>query len=151
MTVNEKLTAAIHKRSRLVAVVLVVSFSCLATVNAQFNSGFGGQMDLPKNDFTWTWGNQRNAGRGMDDFSMFGSEGGFSCDLKGKLSINSRMSRMDVRSLESDLRTKMNFIQAAANAMNGLDAQRQLDWATLDCKKPKRSEEEPNNAERESQ
>ena len=76
-----------------------------------------------------------------DHLAVFGNEGGFGCDLTGKLRISSRMTRMDIRNLESELRGQMNFIQTVAYRMNSLDAQRELEWATLECKKPEPSEE----------
>ena len=124
------------------AVVLTCFLSVffLNTTSAQFGIGFPGQMNLPQNDFTWTWGDQRSGRRGIDDFSIFGSEAGFRCDLKGKLRFGSRLSRMDIRTIESDLRSSMSFISAVARAMNDLDARRELDWATLECEKRKREE-----------
>ena len=74
------------------------------------------------------------------DFSIFGSEAGFRCDLKGKLRFGSRLSRMEIRKIESELRSSMSFISAVAWAMNDLDTRRELDWATLECEKRKREE-----------
>jgi hypothetical protein len=122
------------------AAVLGASASLLGTANAQFGMGFG-QRNLPANDFTWTWGNARAAGRGIDDLSVIGNEAGFRCNLTGKLSVGSRMSRMDMRSLESRLRGQIHFIQAAANTMADLEAQGEIDWAKLECVKPKRENE----------
>jgi len=100
-------------------------------------------MNLPQNDFTWTWGNQQSNRGGPDDISMFGNDSGFRCDLNGKLRIGGRISRMDLRSVENDIRSAMNFITAATYAMNDLDGQRALEWATLKCVKPQREERRP--------
>jgi len=108
----------------------------MSPVAAQF--GYPGQMNLPQNDFTWTWGDQRSAERDREDFSIFGNEAGFRCDLTGKFRPSGRVSRLDIRELESSLRNNMRFIQGAANTMNQLDAQGQIDWAVLKCVKPQR-------------
>jgi hypothetical protein len=111
-----------------------------------------GLYTLPNNDFTWHWGDMREgARRSFEDLSASGSEAGFRCDLTAKLSPGSRMSPVDVRTLENELSTRLDFIYAVSEAMNYLDQTRELDWATLDCKKPEAapvSEEE--RAERES-
>ncbi len=131
----------------VVAVVLLSSPLYLQTATAQFSTGFPGQSNLPQNDFTWTWGNQRSAGRGFEDFSVFGNEQDFRCDLKGKLRVGGRMSRMDVRGLESELRGNMYFVRAAINAMNDLEARREIEWAVLECEKPRPAEEESEERE----
>lgn len=100
---------------------------------------FGGS--LPRNDFTWTWGDSGDAARRFaPDFSLSGGEGGFRCDLSGRLRLGSQWSRMDIRQLENDLRVSTFFVRSAARTMNVLDQRRELDWATLDCRKPAESE-----------
>ena len=143
MNNNANLAASISKRTWILAVVLSSSPLMLNTVDAQFGIGFPGQMNLPQNDFTWTWGNRNTTRTGIDDFSVFGTEQGFRCDLSGKFRAGSRLSRMDVREIERDIRASNYFVQAVTNAMNDLDARRELDWATLKCEKPKSAEEEP--------
>ena len=142
MNIDANIAARPSKSIGIIAVVLLSATLLLTTASAQFNTGFGGQMRLPQGDFTWTWGNRNSAGRGIDDFSMFGSEQGFRCDLTGKLRVGSRISRMDIREVEREIRASANFVQAAANAMNNLNAQGALDWAALKCEKPKRDEED---------
>lgn len=115
----------------LVAVMLTVAGARAA--EAQFGVG------LPANDFRWQWGEPERS-RGFGDFSVSGNEGGFLCELNGKLRFTSQMSSVDTRQLENELRTSIFFIQSAANAMNTLDLRRELDWAVLDCAKPKKSE-----------
>jgi hypothetical protein len=98
-------------------------------------------VNLPKDDFTWNWGNlERSKDRRFTDFMSSGSEEGFRCTLEGKLSAGSRMAPSDIRQLENDLSTSLYFIEAAVDAMNTLDYERQLDWATLDCDKPEPTE-----------
>lgn len=108
--------------------------ACLlpASANAQF-------MNLPQNDFTWRWGDDENAG-GIGDFHARGSEGGFNCTLEGALRLGSRYTQLEIRELESELNISLFFIQAATSAMNQLDWERQLDWAVLDCVRPKARE-----------
>ena len=142
MNLDANIAARPPKSIGIIAVVLLAVPLLLTTASAQFNTGLGGQMRLPQDDFTWTWGNQSSAGRGLEDFSMLGNEQGFRCDLTGKLRLGTRISRMDVREIESGIRSSTYFVQAAANAMNTLDAQRELDWAALKCEKPKSDEED---------
>lgn len=142
MNIDANIAARPAKSIGIIAVALLSAPLLLATASAQFNTGFGGQMRLPQDDFTWTWGNRRSAGRGFEDFSVFGNEQGFRCELTGKLRLGTRISRMDVREIESGIRSSTYFVQAAANAMNNLDAQRELDWASLECEKPQREEED---------
>lgn len=111
-----------------------------SAANAQLGSIFG-QVNLPTSDFTWFWGNQRDADLGRaSDFSVSGSDTGFLCELTGRLGAGSRLSSMEVRSLENDLRTSSFFIQAVANTMYTLDQQRDIRWAKLVCAKPEAAE-----------
>lgn len=101
---------------------------------AQF--GFPGVVNLPRNDFRWVWGDAEDALTGRSrDFSINGNEAGFRCELTGSLSPASRMTRMEIRELEGNLRTSLFFIQSSANTMYILDQQRDIDWAVLDCAK----------------
>ena len=140
MDSNSGFAGSLSKSIWTVVLACFLSAFFLNTTNAQFGIGFPGQMNLPQNDFTWTWGDQRSGRRGIDDFSIFGSEAGFRCDLKGKLRFGSRLSKMGARKIESDLRSSMSFISAVAWAMNDLDTRRELAWATLECEKRKREE-----------
>jgi hypothetical protein len=109
-----------------------------------------GLYSLPKDNFIWRWGDSENA-RGIADFSISGGESGFHCDLTGRLSPASRLSPSDVRALEQELRSRLDFIYASATYMNNLDATRDLDWATLDCKRPEATPStEEEKAEREA-
>lgn len=115
------------------------------SASAQF--GFPGLMQLPADDFTWIWGTRRERiGRGSD-FSILGGEGGFRCELDGRLSPSSSWSTSEIRRFENDLRGSLGFIQEAANAMYIMDQQRQLDWARLDCARPEDPAEDPERAQ----
>jgi hypothetical protein len=117
---------------------LLLSLLCQDAVNAQFS----GLVNLPQNDFTWQWGDWDESRRrgGSEDFSMTGAEGGFRCELTGRLSPSSRMTELGIRELENELQGSLYFIQAAAYAMNELDRARNIDWAELNCVKPQPTE-----------
>ena len=101
-------------------------------VHAQF-----GWM-LPSNNFTWTWGtaDAEERSRGNPDFNVNGHDQGFECDLTAKLHPSSTMSISDVRDAEMQLRQAFEFVRTAAEYMQYLDQQRDIDWAILDCKQP---------------
>jgi hypothetical protein len=109
--------------------------------------GFGGlgnyNVTLPKSDFSWTWGDREDAVTArFPDFTLKGGEGGFVCDLNGKLALGRNWSLGDVRELKNAIAENGFFIQASANAMSTLDFQRELQWARLDCEKPKETGEQ---------
>lgn len=141
MPFNTGSTARFLSAISTIAITLLPSLFFLNTVGAQFSSGFPGQMNLPQGDFTWTWGQKPSGEVKFEDFSVFGNERTFRCDLTGKLRVGTRMSRMDIRNLESELRGQMSFIQSATYMMNNLEARRELEWATLECKIPEPSDE----------
>ena len=114
------------------AAVVVAATLLAGPASAQF-------ARLPQNDFTWRWGDPE-ARQQMNDFSTSGHEAGFSCDLSGALRPGARVTTMDVRRFESELKLSLYFIQSAARVMNDLDFSRQLDWAVLDCVKPEEVE-----------
>jgi hypothetical protein len=96
--------------------------------HAQF--GFG----LPQNDFTWTWGDMERRTARLADISAQGHDGKFQCTLEAMLRPGSRFSATDVRQLETELQTTLEFVRTSAQMMNALDAQRELEWAVLSCK-----------------
>jgi hypothetical protein len=128
-----------HIRRIAGAVAGALILACQATpARAQFGAF---PVNLPKDDFTWNWGDlERSKDKRFADFDANGGEEGFRCTLEGKLSAGSRMSPSEIRQLENDLGASLYFIEAATNAMNTLDYQRQLDWAILDCDKPEPTE-----------
>jgi hypothetical protein len=127
----------IYKSFGAVAAVLFVTSLNTSDASAQLG------LNLPRDDFTWIWGDAEDAaaGRGRD-ISTSGNESGFNCNLPGNLRAASRMGPTDIRALENEIRTSLWFIQTAANAMNTLEFRRELDWAKLDCTKPQGSEED---------
>ena len=123
------------KRLGMLGAALLVGGGYSGAVPAQFG------MNLPRNDFTWTWGDSiENIETRLSDLSANGSEGGFNCDLTAKLRPGSRYTPSDVRQVENDLRVSLYFIQETANMMNLLDQRREIDWAVLDCKRPQQAD-----------
>ena len=106
---------------------------------------------LPKNDFVWNWGQvDLERRQGMADIEISGTESFFRCDLKARMRISNPLSVSEVRQLENDLATRLDFIYAVSETMNYLEYQRALDWATLDCKKAETGPSDPDErAERE--
>jgi hypothetical protein len=123
---------------RLAALALPAALAAIAALvttsaHAQFG-GFG--YSLPKDDFVWNWGRNREGGNtGFEDFEVHGGEAGFTCVLTGKVGFSGRLSRDDIRALEDELRTRMDFIYAAASYMNSFEQQNLIEWARLDCDK----------------
>ena len=115
-------------------------------------SGQFGIPQLPNNDFTWRWADAADStdvgtGLGAEDFQARGYEMSFHCELTGALSPGSQITRQQLEEMERKLVASISFIQASATAMNDLDFNRELDWAILDCKKSKPSEEDPEKLE----
>ncbi|MBN1238490.1 MAG: hypothetical protein JXB36_08300 [Gammaproteobacteria bacterium] len=125
-------------KSRLLCALAAAAAVQALPAHAQFG------YSLPRNDFTWRWGDaDETARRRSSDFSVSGGEAGFRCDLQGELRLGSRWTPGDIRQLENDLRVSAFFIRSAAEAMNALDLRREIEWATLDCRKPAESEPDP--------
>ncbi len=101
------------------------------SAHAQF-----GNYQLPQNDFVWNWGANPDRQIGFEDFTVTGGEGGFHCELKGKINPGSEMTPTQLHQLEDALRSRIDFIYASSNYMNQLDQNRELDWAKLSCAKP---------------
>ena len=135
----------LHRSSVIAGLVATLA---LGPAAAQF-----GLYQLPKNNFIWRWGESREDGKqtGFPDLDMQGTESGFQCHLTARFRASSALSPTDMRQVESELRTRLDFVYAVSQEMNYLDQMRTLDWATLDCKRPEAvplSEEK--KAERES-
>jgi len=108
---------------------------------------------LPKNDFIWHWGSSSQEGerRGFADIEVGGSEASFSCELTAQIRASSAMSQQEINQIENDLRTRIDFIYGASEAMNYLEQNRVLEWAMLDCKKYQEAPpDEAESAEREA-
>ncbi len=106
---------------------------------------FGGFVNLPRNDFTWVWGDQDDAERGRGrDINVRSIDRGFDCTLTAALSPSNRMTTMDIRQLENNLRTAMDFIYYSANTMYSLERSFDLDWGKLDCARMQPTEADEN-------
>lgn len=137
------------RRSSLIATLAAAAATmALWPALAQF-----GLYQLPKNNFIWRWGMSREDGKqtGFPDVDVQGTESGFFCHLTARFRVSSTLSPMDMRQIESDLRTRLDFIYYVSQEMNYLDQTRSLDWATLDCKHPEPTQlSEEKKAERET-
>jgi hypothetical protein len=120
----------------------------LAAVDAQL-----GLYTLPRQDFVWNWGtNREGQRRGAPDIQINGSESFFRCDLTAQIRISSQLSTTQIREIENELSSRLDFIYAASEAMNYLEYSRDLDWAQLDCKKYEPGPSSPEEkAERETE
>ena len=133
-------------RPELLSLVIVASaFSAAASAQVLL------PMQLPENDFVWTWGKSTGleARRAREDFSVIGNEAGFRCELTGRMSLARGTTPTEMRELEARLQSSLFFIQESANIMYQFDTYRELDWAMLDCKKQEANETEADLQERE--
>lgn len=123
--------------STVLAAALLASLIIPDTAAAQF----GGFVNLPRNDFTWVWGDQDDAERGRGrDINVRSTDRGFDCMLTAALRPSNQMTSMDIRQLENNLRTAMDFIYYSANTMYSLERSFDLDWGKLDCARMQPSE-----------
>ena len=100
---------------------------------------------LPKQDFIWNWGEvvSEDQRRGMADIDVSGSESFFRCDLTARMRPGNTLTAPELREFEQQLSQRLDFIYAVSEAMNQLEATRELDWATLDCKEYEAPEKTP--------
>jgi hypothetical protein len=127
-----------------IATPLIAALAAQLLLVAETAAQIPGLYSLPRNDFIWNWGANFERRRGAPDIQMNGSEAQFRCVLTAQMSASSPMTSTDYRRIESELATRLDFIYAASEAMNYLEYQRALEWATLDCKA---FEPEPRSAE----
>jgi hypothetical protein len=103
-----------------------------------------GLYSLPQSDFIWNWGTtDLERRRGSADIEVNGGEAQFRCELSAQMRPSSTMTETELRQLEQDLTTRLDFIYATSEAMNYLENQRVLEWAVLDCKKYQAAERTP--------
>jgi hypothetical protein len=121
------------KSRMMTALVAAAGIQCLPSFEAAAQLGL---YTLPKSDFVWNWGELNLERRfGSADIEISGGESFFRCDLTARMRPASPLSTTEIREIESELRTRLDFIYAVSQYMNSLEYQRALDWATLDCKK----------------
>ncbi len=138
-------------KSRVIAPLLaVIGVQCVCSSDAVAQLGL---YQLPRADFVWHWGEVNLERRfGNADIEISGSEASFNCDLTARMRPSSSLSVPEIRELEMELRTRLDFIYAVSETMNNLEYARALDWATLDCKKFEAAPSDPETrAERESE
>jgi hypothetical protein len=140
-------------RMSRIAAPLLGALAAQVLAGAEAAAQIPGLYSLPKSDFTWNWGTSLERRRGAADITMNGTEAQFRCVLTAQISPSSSMTPTDHRNIESQLATRLDFIYAASEAMNTLEYQRVLEWATLDCKAyepEERTEEESAAREQEA-
>jgi hypothetical protein len=128
-------------RMSRVSATLVAALGALALKVSDAAAQVPGLYSLPSSDFVWTWGETNlERRRGAADITMKGGEANFNCELNAQMRPSSTMTPTDYRQIEMELSTRLDFIYATANAMNQLEYNRVLEWATLDCKEYKAPE-----------
>jgi hypothetical protein len=101
-------------------------------------TGAAGQYfySLPNADFTWHWGEKNLERRfGHADITMNGGEANFDCEFTVRFRPTSNMNTSDIRAFRDSLATRLDFIYAVSENMYYMEQDRDIDWATLDCKK----------------
>ena len=87
---------------------------------------------LPKDDFRWNWGTSLDQQRGFADIEISGSESFFRCDFSARMRPSSPMSSAEIRDLENQLRSRLDFIYAVSETMYYLDLNRAVAVAMRD-------------------
>ena len=124
-----------------IAVPLVAALGAPVLPVAEADAQVPGLYSLPQSDFVWNWGSSdAERRRGPADLEVNGAEAQFRCELSARMRVSSTMSEMDLRAIEQELLTRIDFIYAASEAMNALERQLVLDWAVLDCKEYEQAE-----------
>jgi hypothetical protein len=141
------------RMSRIIAPLLAAAGAQLVPV-LESAAQIPGLYSLPTSDFIWNWGDTNlERRRGAADITIRGGEAQFRCELNARMRASSTMSPDDYRRIEQQLATRLDFIYAVSEAMNTLEYQRVLDWATLDCKEykpPEKTAEERASREQEA-
>ena len=131
------------RMSRIVA-PLVAAIGAQALPVFETVAQIPGLYSLPTSDFVWNWGStDLERRRGPADVQMTGTEAQFRCELSAQMRVSSTMTQTDYREMEQALSGRLDFIYAASEAMNQLEYQRVLEWATLDCKEYEAPEKTP--------
>lgn len=127
---------------RLLALSLLIIPLMAPGARAQLNLPY--YVQLPTEDFVWTWGRQtRNDERVRPGFEVRGTERSFQCTLTGTFRLGSRMRDFyATRNFEQELSSAFEFIQLATYRLNDLDRTNQLQWANLNCIKPEEEADE---------
>jgi hypothetical protein len=100
---------------------------------------------LPNADFRWNWGEVREDKRfGQPDIEMTGGEANFDCQFTLRFRPTADMTVTAIRDFRDGLARRLDFIYAVSEQMYYLEQNRDVDWATLDCKK---FEAEPKTAD----
>lgn len=121
-------------RKQLVQIAASGALLLALPAAAQFGTAFPGIYTLPRNDFTWFWGEptERDLGR-RPDIKVSGVESYFRCELTARYRVSVDMTPNEEREVERQLSTSIAFIADSTNLMNQLDYNIQLDWGRLAC------------------
>lgn len=127
---------------------LVIGALAWSAIPAQ--SGLPQIIQLPTDDFVYTWGDSASVDkRTRPDFTVRGVEQNFQCTLTGAFKPGSRLRDFyNLREFEQSLSGTIYFIQQATARLNDLYLQNQIDWAVMDCIIPETIEEEVERQER---
>ncbi|HEY5667007.1 MAG TPA: hypothetical protein VIV64_09825 [Gammaproteobacteria bacterium] len=107
-------------------------------------------VQLPRSDFTWNWGRSPGVDeRVRAEFDIEGREERFLCTLTGAFRLASRMRDFsNLRQFEQSLNNSLYFIQDSTEVLNAYYRANELQWATLDCQIPERTEDEEKTQDR---
>jgi hypothetical protein len=130
--------------------VALLAAGIIGWTSATAQLGIPGIVQLPTQDFVWTWGNARSVDdRTRPHFSISGVEQQFQCTLTGSFKLGSRMRDFyNQREFEQELSMTLEFIQLATYRLNDLYLTNQLQWATLNCVIPETLESETRTQDR---
>jgi hypothetical protein len=136
------------RRFRHRGAVLVACAIAATSAGAQLN--LPRIVQLPEDDFVYTWGDNVSVDdRTRPHFTIKGIERSFRCTLTGAFRPGSRMrDYYNQRSFEQELVQSIEFIQLGVARLNELYLSNNLDWAVMDCAKPRTEESEDEVQER---
>jgi len=108
---------------------------------------------LPNADFRWNWGQTDLERRfGHADLEMTGHEAFFDCEFTARFRVTANRTPSDIRAIRDSLATRLDFIYAVSETMYYMEQNREIDWATLDCKRHEAAPTSPEErAERQDQ
>jgi len=122
----------------------------IAASGALAQSGLPTIIQLPTDDFVYTWGKDASVDkRSRPEFTVRGVEQRFQCMLTGSFKTGSRMRDFyNLREFEQSLSATIYFIQDATSRLNDLYLSNDVDWAILDCIIPETIEDEDKRQEK---
>src|SRR5688500_5335978 len=102
-------------RMSRIAVALAAALAAQVLPVDDAGAQIPGLYSLPQSDFVWNWGsNDPERRRGPADMEVSGAEAQFRCELSAKMRVSSTMTETDLRDIERDLTTRLDFIYATS-------------------------------------